>query len=437
MPAPTARLSSTLPPLVFGTATFNFQFNPDPFALPTTDLVHRALSLGVRAFDTSPYYGPAEALLGAALDTDFVRGRFPRSSYHILTKVGRLAASEFDYSPSWMRHSVRRSLRRLRTSYLDVVYCHDVEFVSATEVLEAVKELRRIRDEDSTIKYVGISGYPIHVLCDLSELVLGETGEPLDAVMSYANFTLQNTKLSTEGVPRLVAAGVDVVPNASPLGMGLLRRQGVPIGALGNWHPAPDELRKAVQSASHWTDQQGEKLEVVAVRYALESWLREGSKVGTYGNPLGSSESVYSIGWPTRERLGVSVMGVSKLEELEETMSVWKSVLDGFADDRNGEPGTKAPGDALSDHDWSVQQRQRIRTLAKGIQEVIGDYAGFTWESPGKDFVNQRIVKGIVEEDDLPTKTVDAPATVLTPPSGAEDDGMADDVRRMDCTIDR
>ncbi len=435
MPAPTVKLSETLPPLIFGTATFNFQFNPDPFALPTTHLVHRALSLGVRAFDTSPYYGPAEELLGAALDTDFVRSHFPRSSYHILTKVGRLAASEFDYSPSWVRHSVRRSLRRLRTSYLDVVYCHDVEFVSAAEVLEAVKELRRIRDDNGTVKYVGISGYPVHILCDLAELVLRETGEPLDVVMSYANYTLQNTRLRTEGIPRLVAAGVDIVPNASLLGMGLLRRQGVPVGAMGNWHPAPDELRTAIHFASQWTDRQGEKLEVVAVRFALESWLREGSTAGAYGDLLGSSDAAYSTAFTTREKLGVSVMGVSKLEELDETMRVWRSVLDGFADDVDEVPGSMTPSDALSDHEWSLQRRQRIRMLAKGIRGIVGGYADFTWESPGKGFVNQRMVKGVIDEEERPLTVVEGPAAMLTPPAEADDDGIADDVAPLECTV--
>jgi aryl-alcohol dehydrogenase-like predicted oxidoreductase len=433
----TTKLSDSLPPLIFGSATFNFQFNTDPFALPTTHLVHRALSLGVRAFDTSPYYGPAEDLLGLALDTDFVRSHFPRSSYHLLTKIGRVGASEFDYSPSWVRHSIRRSLRRLRTSYLDVVYCHDVEFVSAAEVLEAVRELRLIRDEDCTIKYVGISGYPVDTLCDLAEMVLRETGEPLDAVMSYANFTLQNTRLLSLGIPRLVAAGVDVVPNASPLGMGLLRRQGVPVGAMGNWHPAPDELRKAVQLASQWADHQGEKLEVVAVRFALESWLREGAKAGGYGDPLGSTGAIYNSDSLTKEKLGVSVMGVSTLEELDETMRVWRSVLDGLADDLDAEPGSITPSDALSDHEWSLKRRQRIRTLAKGIRLVIGEYADFTWESPEKGFVNQRKVKGVIDEDNRPSTAVEEPPAMLTPPSEAEDDGMAEDIPAMDCMSGR
>lgn len=64
MPQTSPPLSTVLPPLIFGTATFNHQYNIDPFKLPTTTLVHKALSDGIRAFDTSPYYGPSEELLG-------------------------------------------------------------------------------------------------------------------------------------------------------------------------------------------------------------------------------------------------------------------------------------------------------------------------------------------------------------------------------------
>ncbi|RMJ21936.1 L-galactose dehydrogenase, partial [Aspergillus sp. HF37] len=264
-------LSDSLQPLILGTATFNSQYNPDPYALPTTELVHAALSSGIRAFDTSPYYGPAETLLGRALATDFVRANFPRSSYSLLTKVGRVAGSGFDYSPRWIRASIRRSLTRLHTDYLDVVYCHDVEFVSPQDVLTAVRELRRIRDESRSIRYIGISGYPVDTLAGIAELVREESGEPLDAVMSYAHFTLQNTALVSRALPRLVKAGVDVVPNASPLGMGLLRRSGVPVGGMGDFHPAPDGLRGVVRRAGVWAEEErGEKLEVVAVRFALE-----------------------------------------------------------------------------------------------------------------------------------------------------------------------
>lgn len=417
------KLSETLPPLIFGTATFTYQFNVDPYALGPAAIVQRALDHGVRAFDTSPYYGPAESILGDALATSLVQDNYPRQSYQLLTKVGRLGGDSFDYSPEWIRHSVQRSCKRLGTMYLDVVYCHDVEFVSPAEALGAIQELRRLRDEDGTVKYVGICGYPVDVLCNLSEMILRETGEPLDIVQSYANFTIQNTRLLSQGLERLVNAGVDVVTNASPLGMGLLRRQGPPIGAMGNWHPAPNGLRQVCLEASRSVESSGEKLEIIAVRFALENWLRDGAKVGARGSPIATNPLAYGGPDESSTRLGVSVMGVSNIEELDETMRVWHSVLDGIADDYDAEPGTITPSDAVTDHEWSLQRRQQIRVFARNIREMMGLWADFAWASPDANFVNRG--------NPQPVASVLAPkeqSSVLTPP---EEDDIAANLERV------
>ena len=414
------RLSDQLPPLIFGSATFNYQFNPDPYALGPTQLVQRALVHGIRAFDTSPYYGPAESILGDALATSFVRDNYPRESYCILTKVGRIAADSFNYSPEWIRQSVKRSCKRLGTQYLDVVYCHDVEFVTPADVLIAIEELRRIRDEEGSLNYVGICGYPVDVLCDLAEMILRETGEPIDIVQSYANFTVQNTRLLSRGLARLVDAGVDVVTNASPLGMGLLRAQGVPIGAMGDFHPAPDGLREACYAASRWTEAKGERLEIVAVRFAMENWLREGTRVGSRGDPLGSHVSSYN--GLKRDRLGISVMGVSNIDELDETMRVWRSVLDGLNDDYDAEPGTLTPSDAVTDHEWSKQRCQQIRGFAKSIRETLGPWADYAWTSPDPGFVNKKSEQP--SENGIGNTAAEIenkiPAAALTPPADME-----------------
>jgi aryl-alcohol dehydrogenase-like predicted oxidoreductase len=364
MPKTQPPLSSVLPPLIFGTATFNYQYNPDPFALPSTSLVHRALSSGISAFDTSPYYGPSESILGAALaaPTPPTHAPWPRASYTLITKVGRIASASFDYSPAWVRQSIARSLQRLRTDYLDLVYCHDVEFVTPAEVLAAVRELRRIRDEDGRVRYVGISGYPVGVLCELAEMVRRETGEPLDAVQSYANYTLQSTLLASSGVARFKQAGVDVVPNASILGMGLLRSQGVPAGTMGDWHPSPNGLREACGAAARYCGDRNVKLESVATRWALETWLDEGAEVGTTSGGQGT-------------RVGVSVIGVSNLPELEEAVGVWKSILA-----ERGGGGARA-------------EEASTEELAKGIREVLGTWKDFAWDSPGSDFVRKEVTE--------------------------------------------
>jgi D-arabinose 1-dehydrogenase len=253
----------------------------------------------------------------------------------------------------------------MHTGHLDVVYCHDVEFVTPAEVLIAVTELRRIRNTEGTVHYIGISGYPIDVLTDLAELVLEETGEPLDCIMSYANFTLQNKRLKTHGLEKFKSAGVSVVPNASILGMGLLRKGGVPLGAMGDWHPAPEGLRKACMEASEYCDSKGERLEVVAIRWALETWLRDGENVGSKGNDIGG------------RKLGVSVMGVSNLLELDETMEVWRSILDGLEEGKEGD----------AEHQWSLKRRNEIRVIADGVWEIFGKWGDYAWASPREDYV--------------------------------------------------
>ena len=395
----TPPLSDLLPPLICGTATFNNQYNPDPYKLPTTEIVHRALSLGVRAFDTSPYYGPAELLLGKALDTTFVHENVPRRDFFLLTKVGRIGGSEFDYSASWVRKSIKRSLERLKTDYLDVVYCHDVEFVSPEEVLTAVTELRRIRDESASVKYVGISGYPVTVLCELAEMILEKTGEPLDIVMSYANFTLQNTRLSSIALPRLKKAGVDVVPNASVLGMGLLRQAGVPRGAQGDWHPSPNDLRSAAKMASDWCAARNDRIEKVAIRFAIETWMREGMIVGSKGDPASGipwkRETIDQFGGT---KLGVTVIGVSKVEELDETMRVWRSILDGL---ENGEEIALESNRGMGERLWSLKRQEEVQKLARGVRKILGTWIDHAWESPPPGFVVKRPAPKTPEQ--LPT----------------------------------
>jgi len=354
--------SEVLPPLVLGTATFNHQYNPDPHSLATTAIIHRALSSGIRAFDTSPYYGPAESLLGQALQSQSL---VPRSDYILLSKCGRIAADKFDYSPSWIRQSIDRSLQRLGTEYLDVVFCHDVEFVEPWEVISAVQTLRELRGQ-GFIRYVGISGFPTDVLATLAQQIKDRTGEPLDAVMSYANYTLQNTLLFSKALDRLVDAGVDCVLNGSPLGMGLLRSQGVPVGDMGDFHPAPNALRDRCVDAANEVQKYGEKgerrLEILALRFSIEGWIKDGALAGTTVRPLlesaddGSPREVSFA----RPRVGVSVAGTSYMHELEELVKIWRDVV-------------------------GALERE---FLYQKVLDVFGEeWRDYTWPSPGEGYV--------------------------------------------------
>ncbi|OTA96244.1 hypothetical protein M434DRAFT_19821 [Hypoxylon sp. CO27-5] len=380
-------LHDSIPPLILGTATFNTQYVPNPFDLPAISIVSRALDLGVRAFDTSPYYGPSELILGDALAHPSITQNHPRSSYFLVTKAGRIAGDVFDYSPSWVRYSVLRSLERLHTSYLDLVYMHDVEFVSPAEVLTAVRELRRLRSE-GVIRYVGISGYPVNKLCELAELVLRETGEPLDAVLSYGHYTIQNTTLGAEAMSRFESAGVDVVLNASMLGMGLLTTRGADAGPMATWHPSPEGLRKACQDLVPVAVSMGEKLEVVAIRWALDNWSRVGASKGGRTPKL-----------PAGDRVGVSVMGISSVAELEETCRVFNSVIEGL------EPETSEP-EQTRRRQWSLDRRQKIQGIVEKMWDVLAQWKNYSWSSPDPGFVNARkpAEVGVTPDDGVLTK---------------------------------
>ncbi|KAK6948791.1 hypothetical protein Daesc_010562 [Daldinia eschscholtzii] len=368
---PRRPLHDAIPPLILGTATFNTQYVTNPYDLPAISIVSRALDLGVRAFDTSPYYGPSELILGDALAHSSVVTRHPRSSYFLVTKAGRIASDVFDYSPAWVRYSVLRSLERLHTNYLDLVYMHDVEFVSPAEVLAAVRELRRLRAE-GIIRYVGISGYPVEKLCALAEMILLETGEPLDAVLSYGHYTIQNTALGTSAMARFENAGVDVVLNASMLNMGLLTTRGAATGPLASWHPSPEGLRKTCQDLVPIATEAGEKLEVVAIRWALDNWSRVGASKGGRTPKL-----------PAGTRVGVSVMGISSVPELEETCRVFQSVIEGL------EPETSDP-EQTKRRQWSLDRRQKIQEVVEKMWAVLGQWKDYSWSSPDPGFVNAR-----------------------------------------------
>lgn len=409
-------ISTRIPPLLLGTATFNNQYNTSPHSLPTLSIVFHALHSGLLAFDTSPYYGPAESLLGAALTHPIIAPTFPRSSYFLTTKVGRIASNVFDYSPGWIDKSIHRSIQRLHSDsdsaegYLDLALCHDAEFVSREEVLGAVTALRRLRAQNK-VKYIGISGYPVDTLYSLAQYILDATGEPLDAVMSYANFTVQNATLAGAAVEKFPRAKVGVLLNASPLGMGLLRKNGVPVGSLGDWHPAPPGLREACARAAEYCEKEGDSagaggLASIAVRYAFEEWMAVGRRAGM-GTivPFGKrqdeleeeedeeDEEEGGKGTEDEEKAekgevvmkGVSVCGVSYLEELKDTLGVYKSIL--------------AAAEQGEGSEEDVRKKEEVFRIVQELRgSVLGrEWVDYAWESPGPDFVRGEVQPEKVE----------------------------------------
>lgn len=102
--------------------------------------VRVALDCGLNFIDTSPFYGRgmSEVLLGVAL-----RG-VPRDSYTLCSKLGRYDLQHFDFSAKRVAESVDVTLHRLGTDHLDIMLCHDIEFVEMQQIVdETIPALRR------------------------------------------------------------------------------------------------------------------------------------------------------------------------------------------------------------------------------------------------------------------------------------------------------
>ena len=98
--------------------------------------------------------------------------------------------------------------------YLDIMLCHDIEFVDMSQIVdETLPALRRFK-EQGKVRFIGISGYPMKIF----RYVLERTD--LDVVLSYNHYTLQNTMLA-DLVPYLKAKGVGIM-NAAPFSARLL-----------------------------------------------------------------------------------------------------------------------------------------------------------------------------------------------------------------------
>jgi aryl-alcohol dehydrogenase-like predicted oxidoreductase len=350
-----------LSPLVMGGAGFSYQLHPQPESLPVRRIIKTAFDLGLRAIDTSPYYEPSEQLIGAALCHPEMISSYKRSDYVLMTKVGRLGQDHFDYSPEWIRNSVARSLQRFGTSYLDVVFCHDVEFVSIEEAARAVETLYGL-SSSGVVRCVGISGADITVLEAVALRVLSQTGRAVDVIQAWGQLTLQNTRLEQRGLEAFRRAGVKAVCSSSPLGVGLLRSDGVPVGALGNWHPAPPELRAVCQQAAKWVQDQGDNLASVALRFAIsraQQACRSGFNVTT-------------------------ITGITSLSDLEENILAAQTILQ--------KPDTRYLDDMLFQYGGLNEETvERDRPLYEGVSKILGPWLDYDFVGPPKSHVQAQV----------------------------------------------
>jgi L-galactose dehydrogenase len=242
--------------------------------------VHAALEAGINFFDVSPYYGltVAETVLGKALRS------IDRDRYVLATKVGRYGDDEFDFSAARITRSVRESLKRLGVGHIDLIQCHDVEFVSLEQVAgETIPALRALQ-ETGLVRWVGVTGYPLPALLHVARQV------PVDTAMSYCHYTVQDRRLAGRAA-EFAAAGAALI-NASPLAMGALTDRGAP-----PWHPAPAQVLERCARAAARCRERGSSLAKLALQFSASTSPCATTVVGS-ASPANVKRDVEWIGEP-------------------------------------------------------------------------------------------------------------------------------------------
>jgi aryl-alcohol dehydrogenase-like predicted oxidoreductase len=122
---------------------------------------------------------------------------------------------------------------------------------------ETIPALRQAK-QAGKIRAFGFSGYPQKIfkfICDQTDV---------DCVLSYNQYTLQNTRFADETVPYLKAKGIGVM-NAGPFSARLLTNAPLPA-----WLKEPEEVKAAARAAAALCAARGVDIAKLALQFSLD-----------------------------------------------------------------------------------------------------------------------------------------------------------------------
>jgi aryl-alcohol dehydrogenase-like predicted oxidoreductase len=116
-----------------------------------SDVLNTALDAGINFLDTAECYDDSEGLVGKAVS-------HRRGEFFLATKTGHTwdGYNGEDWTVKTVRDSIDRSLKRLKTHYVDLVQLHScsVDILKKGEVIEVLQQAKQA----GKTRYIGYSG---------------------------------------------------------------------------------------------------------------------------------------------------------------------------------------------------------------------------------------------------------------------------------------
>lgn len=255
-----------------GTAAFGGLYTSVPFE-DCQNTIEVAAETGVTFIDTAPHYGKgvSEKRLGEILKAK------SRVDFQISSKVGRILVDTvnevdeffidsdvtktrvYDYTERGVERSIKDSLERLQTDYLDIVLIHDPEGNEETAISEAARTLSKFRDHGIIKAYgVGMNS------CEIPTRFIKETD--VDLILIAGRYSLLDQSATLELLPAALERGVDVIA-AGVFNSGLLADPRP--GATFDYAPASRELLGRAYAIHETAKRHGVSLQAAAIQFPM------------------------------------------------------------------------------------------------------------------------------------------------------------------------
>ena len=233
----------------------------------TRAVVDAAIDAGITLFDTAEMYGKdggSELALGEVL-----AGR--RDKVVLATKFGHQKV-DMGYGPAagakggrgYIRLAVEKSLRRLRTDYIDLYQLHTPD--PLTPIEETIAALDELVAEGK-VRYIGHSNLSGWQLADAAHKSAART----PFISAQNHWSLVDRGVEAEVVPAAVAFGLGVLPYF-PLANGMLtgkvrRGSELPAGTriATRSHLVTDEKLDTVEALIEWGAERGVSILEIAI----------------------------------------------------------------------------------------------------------------------------------------------------------------------------